>query len=337
MFRQFKLMAMIGILTVGALGASRAMAEFVLGGYTPQVVWSQQGLENAAVSLQTTGQWASSGSNTGYVSTASFESTACDSIAFARLYVDIYGGTNLHTTYVTVTVNGHALSTIYVGGTSDSNSTFDATSTCVYGSGVGQWQLAIAGADEYLHTDGTANVITVTEDDKDGTNFDGRIVDISLVTVYQDSSIDQALDYYLIEGDGYMRKSLSSTYGNAPSTRTVAIDGIDTSNVTSASYTTLYTHGSLGEADRQYFNGNQLGGDDVAYGQYGTYGPDLTTFDVTAYLAEDSSVVYNASGETSMLAKLGLLSVTHAVPEPATLTLLAIGAMALIRRKRTDR
>jgi hypothetical protein len=320
-------------------GAAPAMAGFVLGGYAPQVVQSDQGVDSAATYFQTVRTWDVSG--TGAQVNTSFTLPANEAILFARLYLDVYGGTNAHTAQVAVTVNGHALSPISIGGTSDANPTFDATKTCVYGSGVGQWQLAIAGIVSFLDRDGAANTIGVLVTDPNSTNFDGRMVDVGLVAVYQDPSINQKLDYYLAEGDGYLRRPPPNpTYGNAPAQRQVAISGVDTVNVTSAHYTTLYTHGDAGQADRQYFNGTQLGGNDVAYGQYGTYGPDLPTFDVSGYLSANSTVLYdvntvgNTAGETSMLAKIGLLEVTHPMPEPTTMGALGLGALAFLLKKR---
>lgn len=352
MFRSLRGIGVALALASVLVGAAPAMAGFVLGGYTPQVVQSGQGLGNGAVDFQTVRTWDTSGQDVNGVYqsvNASFTLPSIQAVPFARLYLDVYGGTAAHTAHVSVSVNGHALDPIFLGGgTSDGNPTFDATKTCVYGSGVGQWQVAIAGVAQYLNKDKSANLITITESDPEEaglpTKFDGRLVDVSLVTVFQDAqnpNLNHKLDYYLAEGDGYLRKPPASpTYGNAPAQRQVAINGIDTANVTSAEFTTLYTHGDAGQADRQYFNGNQLGGNDVAYGQYGTYGPDLPTFDVSSYLAANSTVLYNVNtvgstaGETSMLAKIGLLEVTHPMPEPATLGALCVGAPALMLKRR---
>lgn len=338
MLKRFKLMALLGFVFLAIVAATPAMAGFSLGGYTPQVVQSGTGLNNGATFFQSVRLWDVSGAGT-QVNT-SLTLPSFQTIDFARLYLDVYGGTAAYTGHVAVTVNGHALSPINVGGgASDTNPTFDATKTCVYGSGVGQWQLAIAGVSGYLKTDGSANNIGVLVTSTSG-NFDGRLVDASLVGVYQDSSVHQKLDYYLAEGDGYMRKPPASpTYGNAPYQRQIAFNGLNTASVISATYTTLYTHGDAGQADRQYFNGNQLGSNDVAIGAYGQYGPDLTTFNVASFLTTNSAVLYDANtvgstaGETSILAKIELLDVTHPLPEPATLTLLMLAGVAILRRR----
>jgi hypothetical protein len=344
---------LLGILAAGMLGVTPARGGFLLGGYTPQVIQSQQGLDNAATYFQTVRTWDTSGwddtlngGSGGYMPvSASFTVPSNQAIPFARLYLDVYGGAAAHTAHVTVNVNGHALPIINILGTADANPTFDASKTCVYGSGVGQYQVAVSGVAGFLNMNGSANVITVTETDPEEagnpTMFDGRLVDISLVAAYQNSSINQKLDYYLAEGDGYLRKPPANpTYGNAPAQRQVAFNGLDIANVTSAEYTALYTHGDAGQSDRLYFNGHQLGTNDVAHGQYGQYGPDLPTFDVSSYLAANSTVLYDVStvgsvaGETSMLAKIGLLEITHPGPEPATLSLMGLGLLSLLRRRR---
>jgi autotransporter-associated beta strand protein len=308
-----------------------ASADFSLGGYTPQVVQSETGLTGSAVSFQTTRTWSISGWDPALQDfktvNVDFTIPPNQAVPFARLYLDVYGGNKLYTAQVAVTVNGTAMPTVSIGGADsqgnslDTNPTFDASQTCVYGSSIGQWQLALAGVAGLLRADGTPNAVTVRVSDPDNTGFDGRMVDVSLMAVYQDPSINQKLDYFLAEGDGYMRTPPPNAfYGNAPAERTIAFSGLDTANVTAATYTTLYTHGDLNQADRLLFNGVQLGNNDVAHAQYGQYGPDFPAFDVTGNLASALNVVYDVnavggvSGETSLLAKIGLLTVTHPAP-----------------------
>ena len=82
-----------------------------------------------------------------------------------------------------MSVNGTQLPPISIGGTSDSNPTYNAAETCVYGSGYGMWQLAIGGVGGLLNTNGGANTVTWTVSDPNA-EFDGRTYYASLVTVY---------------------------------------------------------------------------------------------------------------------------------------------------------
>ena len=346
MFRMCKVSAaVVAIAVVIGMTGKAAQAGFSLSGYTPQVVESETGVPNAAASMQTVRLWGGSGwssSLNDYMTVnTGFTLPSCQDVNYARLYLEVWGGTSAYTAQVTVIVNGHALAPVSFGGTADTNPTFNTSqSCCVYGVGMGEWQLAFSGISSYLNTNGTANTITIQESDPTG-NFDGRIYNATLAAVYQSPSINQSLDFYLAEGDGYMRKPPANpTYGNAPAQRSIAFNGLNTANVTSATYMTLYTLGDAGQKDWQYFNGYQLGSNDVATGQYGQYGPDLTSFDVTNDLATNSTAVYSVndpSGETSLVAGIGLLEVVHPAPEPTTIGLLALGGVGMIARIRRRR
>jgi hypothetical protein len=231
------------------------------------------------------------------------------------MYINIWGGTNEYTCRVDTTVNGVALDVIDIGGGADTNPVYDANQTCVYGSGYGSWQVAYSGVMELLNLDGIDNIVDVTISDPSG-QFDGRTVDVTLVTVYRDPNIDHALDYYLAEADGYMRRSPGTP--GSPSERILDINSVDVNNVIEATYTAHYTHGTKDQLDRIYFNGTQLAGDDTAVGLMGTYGPDVLSFDVTDLLLTDSTVLYTADeatvgspSEYSLRAKIGLLEISR--------------------------
>ncbi len=329
---------------------SATQAGYSAPGYDLQVVKSATGLANSAISYQTNGLWSSSGA--GKTVTTSFTSTACESISFSRLYLDIWGGTKAKTCIVTAYLNGTSLGEIAIGGEDDKNSdAYDATKTCVYGSGSCAWQIAYAGISPLLYTDGTANTLTYTITDTttgSTTGFDGRTYGASLVTVYSDASIQQTLDYYLAEADGTMRSSTGNSYGS-PNSRTLTITGIDTDNVASATYIAGYTHGTTtNSADQLTFNGTSLGvdPDNVSTGD-SSYLPNNLSFDVADLLKEDNTIqfsVYTAAdgttGDTYLRPNIAVLAVTHTVPEPSTLALLAVaGGVAAIfaarRRKRS--
>ena len=322
---------------LGVLVPLPALAGFALPGYDLQVVQSGQGLVNSAVSFQTNRTWIDSTPAKPYSFGTSFALPSCDEILFTRLYMDVWGGTNTYTSQIDTTVNGNALQVVNIGGTADSNPTYDPSQTCVYGSGYGTWQLAYAGTAGLLNLDGTANSVSVTISDSSG-QFDGRTVDITLVTVYRDQGLDQVLDYYLAEADGYMRRTPGTP--GSPAERELSINSINISDVTSASYTAHYTHGTADQFDRIYFNGTQLDGDDVAWGQMGAYGPDVPTFDVANLLLTNSTVRYSVDetvvgtpSEFSLRAKIGLLEITHPIPEPGTLAVLTLGSLVLMRRR----
>jgi len=330
-----------------------AWAGYQPSGYNLGLVESGTGLANSAASLQTDPLGLA---GTMYTTlTTNFTIPSCQTIDYARLYLDIYGGTPYHTAQLTVTVNGTQLPKLTLGGTGDTTgtgtpgdgnpSTYAPNATCVYGSGYGYWQVALANVAPYLNKTGAANVITFSTADPTGSGFDGRTYGASLATIYTDSSIQQTLDYQLFEGDGYMRQAAGATapYPAQILSRSLAIAGANTSNVISATYTAGYATGHSGQSDQVYFNGTALGptlglGNDVARANNNT---ELHSFDVTSLLQGSDTVNYSidqsllgGTGESSLHADLGLLTVTHPVPEPASLALLALGALALLRRCR---
>ncbi|MFH1884641.1 MAG: DUF3344 domain-containing protein [Planctomycetota bacterium] len=308
-------MALGLIMALGIILPSLARAGFNLAGYDLKVVKSGQGLENAAVSFQTNSVWIDGALEKPYNFTTNFILPQANEIFFARLYMNIWGGTNENTCQIDTMVNGAALEVVNIGGTSDSNPTYDAGRTCVYGSGYGTWQVAYSGVAELLSLDGTDNIVDVTISDPSG-QFDGRTIDVSLVAVYRDPNVNHALDYYLAEADGYMRRSPGTP--GSPAERILNIDSIDTNDVINAIYTAHYTHGTAGQLDRIYFNGIQLNGDDVALGVMGKYGPDVLSFDITDLLLADSTVRYSVDetivgspSEFSLRAKIGLLEIAR--------------------------
>ena len=168
-----------------------------------------------------------SGSGLGGPVTTSFTLPSCNAIDYSRLYLDIWGGMPAFSASVSISVNGTPLPTISIG-VGDTNPTQSRGSqTCVYGSGYGVWELAVAGVANLLYTNGTANTVTWCVNDPTG-NFDGRTYDASLVTVYTSSTLNQTLDYDLAEANGFMQNSGDT---GAPSSRTLTITGVNTANV----------------------------------------------------------------------------------------------------------
>jgi hypothetical protein len=318
-----------------------ARAEYTSAGYNLQVVQSELGLANAAVNYQTNGLWTVSGLGT-EVGT-SFSLPSAQNIRFARLYLDVWGGTAAKTATVTASVNGTALAPVNFGGTKDTNPTYNASQTSVYGSGAGAWQVAFSGISGLLKKGRTANTLSFTITDPLASGFDGRTYGASLISVYSDPSIHQTLDYFLAEGDGTMRSAANNTY-LSPDVRSLTFSGLNVADVNSATYQAGYTHGNTRSGttnlDKLDFNGNPLGADpkDVSTGNTTSYPPNNLSFDVTGYLANESTVRYSVNnlelggtGDTYLRANIGLLAVSHPVPEPSTFVLLASGAVGFLR------
>ncbi len=305
------LVALAVCLVCGA--AAPLQAGYSLPGYDLEVVQSGQGLAHAGVSYLMDPEWVAADSEKYVPLTASFTLPSCNDIDFARLYLDIWGGSPTDTATVNVSVNGTQLSTISIGGTNDANPTYNAATTCVYGSGYGIWQLAIAGVGNLLYTNGTANTVTWTVNDPPK-QFDGRTYCASLITVYTSSALNQTLDYDLAEADGLMQNTPGDC--GAPSGRTFTIPGVNTTNVTGATYYAGYTLGVTGQHDSLSFNGTALGNptNDVAQGTATNYGPGIVSSNVTSNLSTANTVQYSVAGsggQTDLRANIGLLAVTH--------------------------
>jgi hypothetical protein len=330
-------------------GASPASAGYFASGYDLKVVQSQKGLVNGAVNYQTNGLWSVSGRDVPL--STSFAGYTADNIKFARLYVDVWGGTPARTAQIEASVNGTALPTVNFGGTSDSNPTYDSKQICVYGSGAGAWQIGFSGIDHLLKKDGTANTVSFTVSDPNNNLFDGRTYAASLVSVYTHTSNLQTLDYYLAEADGTLRNA-PGTYGS-PSQRSLVFSALDLINVDKAIYQAGYTHGNpsgTNKLDQLYFNGSPLGpaDNDLTKGDSDNQGVNNLMFDVTNLLNADSTVRYSVdstelggAGDSYLRAHIGLLSVLHPVPEPSTLVMLASGGLGMLiylarRRKQSE-
>lgn len=344
--RRFRQMQTLGLFAATMLLTVpySARAGYEVNGYDLGLVKSESGLAHSAASILTNPLFTSSGRDTEV--TTSFTLPSCQTVNFARLYLDVYSGTPYRTGTLAATLNGQALSNITIGGTGDMTGTgtpgdgnpsnYDPNSNCVYGSGYGYWQVALSSVAPLLRLDGSANTLTFTISDPNST-FDGRVYGASLATIYSDPSIDQTLDYQLFEGDGYMRKTAGSTNPKPGINldRSLTISNIDTGNVVSATYTAGYATGHAAQTDQVYFNGNALGAvNNVATVDNNT---ELHGFDVASYLADSNSVYYSidqsvlgGTGESSLHADLAMLTVTHPVPEPSAICLATLGIIGFL-------
>lgn len=328
---------------------SGVRAGYEPNGYDLGLVQSGAGLAHTAVAAQSNSLW---GSYTrGDVKSTSFTLPACQYIQYARLYLDVYGATPYYSGQVSATLNGAALPTLTIGGTGqpspgmpgDGNpANRDANTTCAYGSGYAFWQVAYSDIASKLKTDGTSNVLALSVSDPNN-QFDGRQYGATLVTVYSDPSIQQTLDYQLFEGDTYLRSAAGTTapYPAQKLGTSLSITGVNTAGATGASYVAGYATGHNGKSDQLYFNGSALGptaglGNDVARSDSST---ELRSFDVLPYLQGSNAVNYSidagilgGSADSPLHTTLGLLTVTHAIPEPASVILAAL-PMLLLRRR----
>jgi hypothetical protein len=271
--------------------------------------------------------------------TNNFPGVACDDYAKAWLVTTIYGGSNLNTAKITATINGNTVGLLTVGnagGVNDAN-------TNVYGSSVaGIWVLSLPVNPSYLHKDGSADAVSVVVSDKTTgatSPFDGRTYYQALVTISQSTSLNNTLDYAFAAGGG----DIGQTSGGYVTSRTLNMGYLSNTTISQADLYAAYIYGDAGQGDALLLNGTSLLGSDVANKNgTATYPADF----VHASLAASNLVSTNnllkftvdaadvSSGESSLRPELAVLAVSHPVPEPASLAVLALGGMALLAKRR---
>lgn len=277
-------------------------------------------VSNGALFWGTSTNWLNTAPGLPYNTTVGWSLPVCDRVVASRLIMTVWGGTANYTCQMTVAINGTNLPTanpLVFGSTSDANAVFSGAAPCVYGAGSGLWVVALPVPGEMLHRDGSINAVSITESTPD--SFDGRIHHVTLVAVYQSAALSNQFDYALAEGSGDIYGTPSAPQVNQ---RTVPLGVVNPTNATAARITALYTYGDTGQNDRLYFNGVQLGGDDVAqWDKTGTglnYGPSVASFDVLGSLAATNSVRFTVAAtdvpgtrETSLRPQLAALTVTR--------------------------
>jgi len=270
--------------------------------------------------------------------TNDFAGVACDNYAKAWLVTTIYGGSNLNTAKITAKVNGSTVADLTVGNAGSVN---DANAN-VYGSSVtGIWVLSLPVNPAYLHTNGSADTVSVVVSNKTTgatAPFDGRTYYQALVTISQSTSLTNTLDYAFAAGGG----DIGTSSGYVTS-RTLNLGAISSSDITQADLYATYIYGDAGQNDALLLNGTSLLGNDVAT-KNGTanYPADfvhaglsstnlLSTNNLLKFTVDSADV---SGGESSLRPELAVLGVTHPVPEPASLAVLALGGLTLLNNRR---
>lgn len=284
---------------------------------------------NGAIFWQTSTNWINSGAPAKPCSISNLIALpACDSISLARLVTTVWGGTADHVCQMSVTVNGARLpaaSPMFFGTTADTNAIFSANSANAYGSGSGLWLITLPVQPDLLFKDGSSNSITITMDSTDG--FDGRVHHVTLLAVYENKDLSGTLDYAIAEGSGDIFKAPS---GTQCSRRDIRMAPVHPDGATGTRLTVLYTYGDTSQNDRLYFNGAQIGDDNVA--QWDTsianYGPGISSHDVLMQLTTSNIVSFSVGAdvpavqETSLRPQLAVLAVTRpAVAAPPVLAI----------------
>lgn len=292
-------------------------------------------IANGALYWQSTTNWLNTATPPKpYAVTNDYNLPACDSIAVARIATTIWGGTANYISEMTVTINGAnlpAANPIIFGSTTDTNPVFSANSANTYGSGSGVWLVTLPVPPEMLLKDGTPNTIIVSQTSPNG--FDGRVQHVTLLAIYQKSSLANTFDYSIAEGGGDIYKTPT---GTQVSQRTVAFDPVNPAGATAAKLQVLYTYGDALN-DRLYFNGTQFGSDNVADWSTAVVnnGPSKVNFDVLGSLVASNTVRFSlgadvpATQETGLRPQLAALAVTRpaSIPLPS-LTINSAGVIA---------
>jgi len=248
-----------------ALALTNSHASYSSAGQGMQTVLSGT-VDDGALYMSTAATWQNAPQSPaeapgGYTIDPSFTMPSANDIVNGRLIMTIWGGTADYTANLNVQINGNSLVSggLNFGSTSDANPSFSGTQSSVYGSGYGVWLVSLPINPAYLNTNGSANSVQINVTTPN--SFDGRISQVSLLSVYQNATLNNKFQYAIAEGSGDIFGTPSSPQVN---NRTVSLGGVSLSNPTSATLHAVYTYGDTGQNDWLYFNGTQLGGNDIA-------------------------------------------------------------------------
>jgi subtilase family serine protease len=204
-------------------------------------------------------------------------------VRWARLYVGVWGGTERYEGWVQTTFNGYDLGKTPLRGVDDTNPHVYCSGHGVYWTFYDVTDMVVPG----LNT-GIAN----TSRGERGNKLDGRVYGIILVAIYDDEN-EPEISYWISDGNPNLHgKGWAGAVPTLNDFASVQFNGeVNTMNVENARLTIAYLAGNLGEPDYLEFNGQSIGGNDVANNADGnTYGIDLETFEVTRSIQAENSI-----------------------------------------------
>ncbi|NOR46907.1 MAG: DUF3344 domain-containing protein [Methanosarcinaceae archaeon] len=200
-------------------------------------------------------------------------------VTWAKLYVGVWGGSEVKTGTVAVTFNGEELETLKLEGEADTNPN-------VYCSGHGVYWIVYDVTKN--QATGSINAVVMTS----GT-IDGRVYGVVLVAVIEekDGTDVPEVKYWINEGNVNLHgPGWCGIYGTNEEAAAEFDGTIDVDKFTAARLTTVYLAGSPGENDYLYFNDNKLcdgdNSDDIANSKQSF---DFKTFDVINYIEKDNN------------------------------------------------
>jgi len=238
--------------------------------------------------------------------------TLNSSPSYARSFCGIWGGNEMYTGWVEISVNGHAPERVILGGEDDS-------SEGVYVSGHGVYWIARDITDLLVQGDNTVTV--TTSRGEEGNRLDGRVYAAGVVAVVEDRT-RPLTQYVITEGNENLHgEGWAGDLQTRKDSTSVAFGGV-VDRVSEARLTLLLLATQSGQPDYVVFNGHDLGidddiGDERSFNADGGAGSqtrytDAETFDVTSYLGDDNLLTFergrDADGD-------GSISTTGSDPE----------------------
>jgi hypothetical protein len=325
-FPSARVLAFTLALAAGLAVPAEVQAEFASAGQGIQRVL-QGTVSDGALFLETRSTWSNQATPAKpYLVEAWFALPACGAVPVSRLTMTVWGGTASYVCNLGVKINGTDLpmaAPLTFGNTNDANAVFSATAPSVYGAGFGVWLISLPVPGNLLFKEGSSNHVQLTVNTPD--SFDGRINQVTLLAVYQAAALNNTFDYVLAEGSGDIYRAPTAPQVDA---RTVPLGTLHSASATAARLRVLYTYGDLGQNDRLYFNGNQLGGNDVSGWDRAAsgldFGPNVVNIDVLGILMATNAVRFSVAAadvpgtrESSLRPQLAVLEVTSPPAPPA--------------------